>query len=652
MPPPQPRRSIQIYEPSSAAPETRLSTKRRLANTAIASSIRRATPVPAPPSSAQLITKPVSVSDPMEVDPSPTMVAHENAHNNPFQWEQDINSDSEDDTQSVDHDVAANPPFSEVDHFLNAPELRDAILSRVGRVSQPPPKRPVPDHRPSRPVHQPAPIPQWAWKGRVTISVSGRTETLCQKATLTDATETQPPRMASFVLSTKDLELTKCYDIDDIFMFLPVCTTPRQFARLIAEGPDAQALEVFSKYMSKKTQAIMIPARWDEKSIGVLIFFSPLAKSILHHLNTPRGFWFNHGLIAVLLLFACDLPPVRILPRLQRRIEPAVLSSKKWHHSFPEDKKYQVGLRILQLPKSVRKFVFTHASTVWFKCTTDDVREDQDTQFLLHVLNKSRVGVVSPTDMSADMVFVHVGALRNIHNLPHLTLRRLYPEIRFCLYGTHRAVSPSRWGFREIYLLGGIVTFTPTALVTDAWSVLKTIRRIHAHPLWACYLIPQAVGMAVKLNQLQEDETPDSYTGILPYPLAKIFCAVLKGEVSLLHTPLNNPSGDEFKQWVLDHSLFRPLTTQAILERCTTAFEEAYTSFPQANWASVGRSDVLADMRRMQTQPAVLTEYRRFVVLDSSGDSSQYTSTEGVEWDSVGNFDFRDDFRTEDLSIV
>lgn len=53
------------------------------------------------------------------------------------------------------------------------------------------------------------------------------------------------------------------------------------------------------------------------------------------------------------------------------------------------------------------------------------------------------------------------------------------------------------------------MTFTPEALVNDAWSVFKTIRNLHAHPLWVCYLLPQVVGMAVKLSQLREDEMPE-----------------------------------------------------------------------------------------------------------------------------------------------
>ncbi|KAJ7822694.1 hypothetical protein B0H13DRAFT_2447216 [Mycena leptocephala] len=315
------------------------------------------------------------------------------------------------------------------------------------------------------PVHWPA-IEKWAWKGRVTISVAGRCETLCETATLTDSTAAAPPRFASFVFSRKDLQFTTCYDIDDIFMFLPVCKPPHQFARLVAEGPDAEALKLFSKYISKKTQAIMMRASWDENLIGVLLFIPPTATSLLKYLKTPREFYHDTGLIAVLLFTHASIDERKQkLPRLQRRIEPALLSRDQWRQSLQEEKAYHLGLNIIQLP--------------------------------------NLKSVLSNPDMSADIVFVHVAALRNIHNLPHLAWRRLYPEIRFCLYGTHETVPPSNGG--------GVVTFTPEALVNDAWAVLKTIRHIHAHPLWTCYLIPQVVGMALKLNELREDETPDSY---------------------------------------------------------------------------------------------------------------------------------------------
>jgi hypothetical protein len=52
-------------------------------------------------------------------------------------------------------------------------------------------------------------------------------------------------------------------------------------------------------------------------------------------------------------------------------------------------------------------------------------------------------------------VFVHVGALKTLHRLQAVALRRRsQPGLRFYSYGTHPTVPPTRWGLREIYPLG------------------------------------------------------------------------------------------------------------------------------------------------------------------------------------------------------
>jgi hypothetical protein len=63
-----------------------------------------------------------------------------------------------------------------------------------------------------------------------------------------------PPRISAFVPSATPLQLAACYDIADLFVFLDVCKPPHQFARLVADGADAERLEIFSKYLAKKTQ--------------------------------------------------------------------------------------------------------------------------------------------------------------------------------------------------------------------------------------------------------------------------------------------------------------------------------------------------------------------------------------------------------------
>ncbi|KAJ6461238.1 hypothetical protein C8R47DRAFT_108330 [Mycena vitilis] len=663
-----PRRGIKIYEPPSiGAPESNLTTKRRLAKEEVTAAHHGYAPVPGS-SSKRRRTEGGCRDDGADLNvryravrPKHGTIPYAEIGTLPpplfpDQYE-GLWWNEGDEGNEVEEKVVEEPvvdPYREANTFLSGIELQDEIQSRF----QKPMNRPVrTDYRPSMPRYQPAPSSKpWAWKGRVTISVSGHTETLCEKAILTDSTGATVPRLANFVLSTKDLEFTACYDIADLYVFFrKFCQAPREFARLIAEGTHADTLRVFSQYLTKKRQVVMIRAHWDERLVGFILFVPSTAEDLLKYLDAAPGLNGGTALVAVLLLMAADALPVeekfRDLPRLQRRIriEPSVVPREQWLQSVLREPDYHVGLRIVQLPTEVREFILTHTSTVWFDCTVND-RENEDTKHLLHVLTKFKPGVVLPTNTSADIVFIHVGALSNLRNFPHLAHRRLRPEVRFCLYGTHRTLPPLRWGFREVYLLGGVVTFTPKALVEDALGVFRAIRNIDAHPLWVCYLLPQVLGMAVKLSQQREDYAPESYTGMLPNGLARIVNAVEKGQVALVRAPPNSTSTDtaEVRQWVADHGLFRPMTTNDILERCTKAFEDVYGSSPKADWTTFCREDIMADMHAMQAQPSLL-EYRRFVVVDSSVHSPHNSLSHAVEWIDPRNFAFQDGFSTEEV---
>ncbi|KAF7351144.1 hypothetical protein MSAN_01676900 [Mycena sanguinolenta] len=529
----------------------------------------------------------------------------------------------------------------------------DETLDFLNTIELPTSVERGPDYRPSRPICGPAPMTKWAWNGQLSVTVNGQSEAICSKCVITDSTECAPPRISAFVSSQKPLEIPASYNTEDILRYVDGCKCPHQFAQLLADGPDGERLEIFSQYLTRKSQACMMPALWDGDVRGVLLFVPQESKRLLDHLRTPPEVR-NTGLV-VILLFVDDSPPIehkykREILQLNRKVERALMTPEQWRKSLRDERDYHISLRIIQLSKAIRHYAYTHTSTVW--SSNDGGRLDQDTVHLLRVLKKSRVGVVSLADTSADIVFIHVGALKNVHELPHLVQRRLRPEVRFCLYGTHKTVPPSLWGFHEIYLLGGAVTFTPEALVNDAWGVLKTIRLIHAHPLWTCFLTPEVVGMAVKLIQLREDEMPE-YTDTLPFAFNNILNAIRKDEVLLMMTtPLDNLGDEDDRNWALTNRVFKPRTAPAILEHCMKAFDAAYGSSPQDRWAALARSDLTADMYRMQTQPGARTDYRRFVVLDSSLDSRCNSS--GIEWATVGSFDFKDDFTTalEKLSLV
>jgi hypothetical protein len=45
---------------------------------------------------------------------------------------------------------------------------------------------------------------------------------------------------------------------------------------------------------------------------------------------------------------------------------------------------------------------------------------------------------------------------------------------------------------------GGIVTFTPAALLEDPIGTADLMRRISMHPFWDCYVLPSTIGLAVR----------------------------------------------------------------------------------------------------------------------------------------------------------
>lgn len=104
---------------------------------------------------------------------------------------------------------------------------------------------------------------------------------------------------------------------------------------------------------------------------------------------------------------------------------------------------------------------------------------------------------------------------------------------------------------------------------------------------------------------------------MLPLAFDRICNEVLEGKVALMDAPPNrNLASAEVKRWMINHSLFRPFTKSAILDRCMEAFNDAYASVAQSSWLTSAKNNVLGDLRRMQCQPALVDDYRRFVVVD------------------------------------
>ncbi|KAJ7490184.1 hypothetical protein B0H11DRAFT_1696094, partial [Mycena galericulata] len=324
---------------------------------------------------------------------------------------------------------------------------------------------------------------RWNWSGRVTISPvdHAKPETICQKATLTDSTEpAEPgkPELASFVLSTKDLNLPRFYDVEDVVILLSTCKPAQQFARLVAEDADKESLHALVEYMDRKgqvrTPAAVLPALFD----GDLLFVPPSAKALLTALCVPPELSSPGPSLIAALLFLLSPAGLPYRPPFSHRpsvtVKRAILSPGQWRLSVRTEHAYHLALRITGLSASARCFAYAHPSVSWARPATNPINE-ADTGHLRRALSKCRKGIIDEAHVGqandVGTVFIHVGALRTVRALPNLVALRQRPEVHFYSYGTDPTVPSARWRVREIFPLGGVVTFTPAALAGDPWGV-------------------------------------------------------------------------------------------------------------------------------------------------------------------------------------
>jgi hypothetical protein len=54
-------------------------------------------------------------------------------------------------------------------------------------------------------------------------------------------------------------------------------------------------------------------------------------------------------------------------------------------------------------------------------------------------------------------------------------------------------------------VLGGVVTFYPSAFIDDYFGTIKLIRKLHEHPLWMAFISPICLGYIVNHAYKEQD---------------------------------------------------------------------------------------------------------------------------------------------------
>ncbi|THH16827.1 hypothetical protein EW146_g3874 [Bondarzewia mesenterica] len=444
----------------------------------------------------------------------------------------------------------------------------------------------------------------------------------------------------------------------DLALIRPACSAVAQMAKL---GPEdkkdtdaSEALRTLSRYMAPRQLVTYTTLYASQTEISALLLIIPSASDALcAEFKVPSELQKSSLFVAALVPWALpekQASSLRIWRMPEERepfayltdnAEPVVVADLA--RSVRSEPRYHRALHVLRFPKWLHSFMSQPGRKycLW-KMRGDGTPEELETQALKCILGRCAGAEDAGHKADVRVVFVHVGSLDSLHKLPALAERRKKrPEIQFFTYGTHERVPPERWGIHEIYPLGGIVTFTPSVFREHPLAVYKVISMLEEHPLWDCYIVPSVVAMVARETSGTEPLTALEKGDFVH---AILLDMIEEGRLSLMSTvPVGRARGAMISDWISWQTQLPCLTARGILEKCMRSFIQQYDDTPEEQWPSAVESEVVTSISSLQLQPAIMDNYRRFVVIRGEQDGAN-TPRDSIEWIPISQFDFRDDF--------
>lgn len=269
--------------------------------------------------------------------------------------------------------------------------------------------------------------------------------------------------------------------------------------------------------------------------IGHIVFIPEALQANTHSLlQVPPNFNGVTGehLTAAIILWtlqhhAPHLSPFKTFPQ---RPSTHIPNTKHQENFLQARRNFVLAIQMLGFPHKLYEFfhdtVKDRTFSIWWKTPNDSESSALETSMLKDIL-ETTYGRHVGYEKNARVMFVHVSSLETIHMIPKLVNRRQgYPRsVQFYTYGTSEVIPKVFWGIQEIYpcgmmgfyltysitkfsFPGGVVTFTPRAFLKNPLQVMDVLKKIHKHPLWISYILPQAVGMLAKLSCMDGDGDP------------------------------------------------------------------------------------------------------------------------------------------------
>ncbi|KZV77556.1 hypothetical protein PENSPDRAFT_746691 [Peniophora sp. CONT] len=595
----------------------------------------------------------------------------------------------------VDQPMVASPidASAEAEHFLQ---------TEFQHLS-PPPAPSAPSVHPGRPSMGAIKIPKkWKWEGEAFAHRGPMAESLA-RVIISDAMDPVPKgTRLSMVFRTTEGEVPLSSIKFEKLMgrsqmskfFRPACKRPSHFARLSgSDSKDEKVLEGLARHMLTHdlgSYAFMDDTNGQPEALLLLIpsqraaqwGFSQPGKdgkpmiTISEELRRGPFFvavcqWQASGeKISAWGTRPTDATRKRITG-LRELIAPPDRVPKSTGITLRANPGLERARRILNLPQQLLKFlsdrVHPHPYAVW-PYPSDGVATLQkvgtETTMLRDVIRAAHGQEVGLESTQIRVLFVHVGSIKSLAEVPSIVERRKQQLVQIFTYGTHHTVAPTQWGVREIYVYGGAVTFGP-GLVKDAYGAARRIAEMaDEHPMWTAFITPSVLALAAYEVYGESpldvfDEHPERF------PHRKLLELITSGRLSILRKPPTRVASvaadfkerDEWIKWQRD-IVFGD--ERGVLEECLLWFNARYArEFEKADKADITeqrlRRFVLQELRTtvnaVMVQPSMIESARRFVVVLGEGEHAADTDKCGFEWETLSKFSFGDDFwREEDMA--
>ncbi|KAI0067836.1 hypothetical protein BV25DRAFT_1987496 [Artomyces pyxidatus] len=495
----------------------------------------------------------------------------------------------------------------------------------------------------------------WKWVGDLFVDIQkDHAERICN-VKLSKPTEhaDKSLRFSICFHSVDSLRLGKWFPVANLHMIRPALGPVAQTCQL---GPDddkdsAPVLKAMANRMASNGLMSSAPLYLDNFLVAELLVFPSTYADLCKEFNVRADVQGSGFFVAALVPWSITGEKARALRRVRsqadRDLPPyksedaaAIVSDPT--RSVRQSTRYHRALDLLKFPEWLHSRSENLAYCIWHHpAEGNDAIETSALNTILSRQGAQDVGF----HKDVGVIFVHVGALSSLPKLYALAERRFkQPNLQFIMYGTHHKIPPERWGIREIYPIGGIVTFTPSAFQDYPLAVHRLMSMIERHPLWQCFVVPSVVAMAAT-----QSHGPDPVTEFErdTFAHAELLTRLAEGDVALVRKPPHGRSKAEpveaYVKWLTDFYHLQPRT---ILERCMREFTAQFAELPKAKWPSAVLDEISATVLSMQMQPCIMDRYRRFVVVTGKKESVG-VYRDGLEWSPVSEFDFREDFFEE-----